>query len=101
MNTYEGMFIFPDSFGEEEIDGIVKEVRAEIERHGGELVSSTRLGRRTFARPLKKSDRGHYAVLIFTIPGDQLKLLHNRFKLNESVLRVQFVKAQAPEAVAE
>jgi len=100
MNLYEGMFIFPDRFKEEEIDGLLKNARAEIERLGGVVVSTTRLGRRAFARPIRKTNSGHYAVVSFKCGGEQLPMLHARFKLSEDVLRVQVVRAPVEPAAA-
>ena len=99
QSLYEGMFIFPDRFRDEELDGIIKSVRSEIEKLGGEVVSSTRLGRRNFARPLKKMEFGHYAVITFNIAGDQLPALHVRFKLSDDVLRVQIVSVKVSETL--
>ena len=99
QNLYEGMFIFPDRFREEDLDGIIKSVRGEIEKLSGEVVSSTRLGRRSFARPLQKMDFGHYAVITFTIAGGQLPALHVRFKLSDDVLRVQIVSVKVSETL--
>ncbi len=99
MSRYEGMFIFPDRLKEEEVDDAIKAVRAEIEKHGGAIVSNIRLGRRPFARVMQKESHGHYAVVVFDIDGEQLPVLHSRFKLNDQVMRAQFVRA-AEEAAA-
>lgn len=93
MNTYEGMFIFPDKLEDEAVDGVMKDVRLDIEKQGGEVLSGTRLGRRPFARPLRKSSHGHYAVVLFNIDPNRLPSLHGRFKLNEQILRVQFIRS--------
>lgn len=100
MRTYEGMFIFPERLKEDELDGVLKAVRAEIERLEGEVISSTRLGRRPFARPIQKMEQGHYAVVTFSIDGDRLPALHQRFKLNDDVLRLQVVSAPTTEQAA-
>jgi ribosomal protein S6 len=89
------MFIFPKKLGDDALEDALKEVREEIEKAGGEVTGMTRLGKRPFARPLKKQDSGHYAVIGFTIDGAQIAPLHARFALKDSVLRVQFVKAGA------
>lgn len=102
MNTYEGMIIFPDRLQEEETEEALKVVRSEIEKHGGEILGSTRLGRRQFARPIQKNEHGHYAVVMFKADGGVLPKLHARFKLNDQVTRIQIVRAlqeAEPEAV--
>jgi len=105
METYEAMYIFPDRLKDDEVDGVLKNARGEIERLGGRVVSGTRLGRRPFARPIKKTHYGHYAVVMFSIDKEHIPTLQARARLNEEVLRVQIVRAQslpvtaaAPEA---
>lgn len=103
MNTYEGMIIFPDRLQEEETEEALKHVRSEIEKHGGEILGSTRLGRRKFARPIQKDEHGHYAVVTFKADGDAIPKLHVRFNLNDQVTRIQIVRAiqeLEPSAVA-
>lgn len=100
METYEAMYIFPDRLKEEDIDGVLKEARGEIERLGGTVISSTRLGRRPFARPIRKTDHGHYAVATFQLDGQKVPALRARARLNENVLRLQVVKAAPPAAPA-
>lgn len=106
MTTYEAMFIFPERFKEDELDSVIKTARAEIEKLGGEVISSTRLGRRAFARPIKKTEHGHYAVATFQLDSHRLPSLHARYKLSDEVLRVQIVRAlpepePAPAQVTE
>ena len=88
------MFIFSDRFSEEELDGVIKSTRSEIEGLSGEVVSSTRLGRRQFARSIKKNDHGHYVVMNFKIEPHHIPSIHAKFKLSDSVLRVQIVVAE-------
>ena len=97
MNTYEGMVIFPDRLQDEETEEELKGVRLEIEKHGGEILGSTRLGRRQFARPIQKDEFGHYAVVSFRVDGEMLPKLHARFRLNDRVTRVQIVRVTNAE----
>jgi small subunit ribosomal protein S6 len=101
MKTYEAMFIFSDRFSDEELDAVIKSARSEIEGLSGEVISSTRLGRRQFARPIKKNDHGHYAVMNFKIEPEHIPSIHSKFKLSDSVLRVQIVIAEAVPAPVE
>lgn len=97
MNQYEGMIIFPEDLSEEALDEAVGGVKAEIERQGGRVTSSTRLGKRNFARPMDKQKSGHYAVLGFEMEGAGIAVLHERFKLMPQVFRAQVFKAEAPK----
>ncbi len=98
---YEGMFILPGSLNDDDLDGALASIREEIEKVGGEVQTTTRLGKRSFARPLKKREAGHYFVIEFVAEGNQIDNLHARLKLNDNSFRVQIVKKseEAPAAV--
>lgn len=100
MSMYEAMLIFPDRLKEEETDELLKVVRAEIEKQGGKIISSVRLGRRPFSRVLKNESHGHYAVVVFDMDGQHLAALQARLKLNEQIMRVQIVRASDTPAPA-
>ena len=51
------------------------------------------LGRRQFSRPMKKEDSGQYARVDFDLDPGSVKALLARFKLNESIFRLQIVAA--------
>lgn len=97
---YEAMFIFPESLKEETLEATLDKVRGEIDRCGGKVVSTTRLGRRVFARRLQKQQSGQYFVVTFDIEGDKIKALQARLKLNEEIFRVQIVRQDAKPAAA-
>ena len=92
MNRYEGMFIFTDLVKTDDVDAAVIAVREEIEKMDGVVEYSTRLGKRAFARPLRKQESGQYAVVTFTCDGTKLTELSRRYNLMEQILRVQFIK---------
>lgn len=92
MQKYEGLFIFPKRIGEEALEAALDKVRETLEENGCRVLSMTRLGKRNFARPLKKHTGGHYVVFEFDAEGERIAELHSRFKLNSDVLRQQFIK---------
>ncbi len=101
---YEGLFIFPEALDEEQLDQAIDAVKAELEKLGGSLENSTRLGKRTFARPLKKKKAGIYAIITFRLDGDKIGALKKRLKLATNVFRAQFMKKDesvVAERVAE
>lgn len=89
LNLYEAMFIFPESLKEDQLDGVVNHARGEIEKLGGRIENTTRLGKRAFARRMNKQQGGHYVVIGFRLAGDQITALQERYKLAEEVFRVQ------------
>ena len=100
MTRYEGMFILTDVGKPEEQEDRLGVVREEIEKLGGTVVSTTRLGKRTFVRVLQKQDAGLYAVITFDIDGAQLPALHARYNLSADVIRAQFIRVDMKKAAA-
>jgi ribosomal protein S6 len=99
--TYEGLFIFPETLDEEQLDQAINAVKVELEKLGGTLDSTTRLGKRTFARPLKKQKAGIYAIITFSLDGLKIIALKHRLKLATNVFRAQFMKVDETEAAQE
>ena len=93
MNKYEAMIIFPESL--KDVEEALGKVRAEIKKHGGDVDSTTRLGRRAFARKMDKQDAGQYVSMTFKLPAEQITPLLARFKMNEEIFRIQIVRAPA------
>ncbi|MDF7826199.1 30S ribosomal protein S6 [Pontiellaceae bacterium B12227] len=101
MNTYEGLFIFPEVLDEEGLDQAIGRVKEELEKLGGSIESTARMGKKTFARPLKKQRAGLYVVIMFKLEGIKLDAFKARLKLTTNVFRHQFVEASEVEAVQE
>jgi len=102
LNTlYEGLFIFPETLDEDGLDQAVTRVKEELETLGGTLESTTRMGKKNFARPLKKQKAGYYVVLMFKLDGAKVDAFKKRLTLATDVFRSQFVLAEEVEAVQE
>ena len=98
---YEGLFIFPETLDEDGLDQAVVRVKEELERLGGELESTTRMGKKNFARPMKKQKAGYYVMLVFRLDGVQIDAFKRRLKLATDVFRAQFVLAEEAEVAQE
>ena len=94
---YEGMFIFPEILDEEGLDQAITGVKRELEKLGGTLESTTRLGKKTFARAMQKKKAGYYVVLMIRLDGLKLDAFKKRLKLATDVFRVQFVLGEEVE----
>jgi len=101
LNTYEGLFIFPESLDEEALDQAIGRVKEELEKLGGSVESTTRIGKKTFARPLKKQKAGLYVVAMFKLEGSRMDAFKARLKLSTNVFRHQFVEASGVEVAQE
>jgi len=102
LNTlYEGLFIFPETLDEETLDLAITRVKEELETLGGSLESTTRMGKKNFARPLKKQKAGFYVVMMIKLEGTKLDAFKKRLTLATDVFRSQFVLAKESEVVQE
>jgi small subunit ribosomal protein S6 len=88
--VYEGLFIFPEALDETGLDQAIERVKEELEKLGGSLDSSSRMGKKQFARAMKKEKSGYYVVLVFSLPGDQVDAFKARLKLSTNVFRHHF-----------
>ncbi len=98
---YEGLFIFPETLEEAQLDQAIDAVKTEIEKLGGTLDSSTKLGKRSFSRPLRKKKAGNYVVIMLRLDGVQLDAFKRRLKLATNVFRSQFMVKNEPGVVQE
>ena len=102
MNTlYEGLFIFPETLDEEHLDVAIVRVKEELENLGGSLESTTRMGKKNFARPLKKQKAGYYVVMAIKLEGTNLDAFKKRLRLATDVFRSQIVLAEESEVAQE
>jgi len=99
LNTYEGLFIFPELLNDEELEAARSHVLAEIERHGGKVLGQRKLGRREFARPLGKQRSGVYVRVVFDLDGGKVPALRARYRLSDDVTRVQITTGDAQSLV--
>lgn len=98
MKKYEALFILPDSLKEDSLAAALAKAQEEIQKLGGKVESVTPLGKRAFARPLKKKGVGHYVLVVFSMAPDQIASLQARYRLDENIFRVQIVVAPGGEA---
>ena len=97
---YEALVILPKSLTDEDVDGAIAAIKADLERVNGIFKGAARLGRRPFSRLLgKRQESGYYLVIDCELDVAQITALNARFKLNEKVFRAQIV--QKAEAAAE
>ncbi len=97
LKTYEATFIFSSSIKEDALQKIVEQIHGEITKLKGVIKETKTLGRRQFARMMKKEDSGQYVRIDFDIEPSGITPLRTRFKLNESIFRLQIVAADEVE----
>ena len=92
MGAYRMMFIFLPDLGEEAREKVVSGISEEISKLNGKVLRTEYLGRRTFARPLKNQEEGHYVRLYVELGPEAMDTLLARFKLNPDIFRVQIIR---------
>jgi ribosomal protein S6 len=93
VKRYEAMFIFPDAFSEEQLDHAVDKVKSEIDKVSGKIESAIRLGRKSFAREMAKTQAGQYVVITFELAPKDVDALKSNLRFNDDIFRMQIFSA--------
>lgn len=91
MKKYDGLYIFAGNAKDDVLENDLAKALAEVTRLGGVIETQDILGKRTFARPMKKRENGVYALVRFNLDPAKVSELVNRYKLVEEVFRVQIL----------
>ncbi len=89
MRTYEALIIFAETVKEDTVKEAKDAFQAEVERQDGAVLDQMMLGRRVFARTLKKRDSGLYGKVYFTMEPDKIAPLKKRCKFVDLLFRIQ------------
>ena len=89
MKKYDALYIFVTAPKEDAVEPLIEKVGGEITRLGGVVLGSEMLGRKTFARELKKREAGIYVRIRFELDPAKVAELRARYALSEDVFRVQ------------
>ena len=101
MTKYELLFVVKPTHTEEEIAAHIANVKASIEKDGGEIVATSDMGMRKLAYEVEKNNRGYYTVFYFTAPTSSIIEVERLLRINESILKFMTVKyAKKKEVVA-
>lgn len=89
--TYDGLFVLEASRQEEAVENLLARIRSELVRMDGEVVEEEKIGKKFFARPMRKHDSGLYVRLRFRMDPAQIDGLRKRYRLFEGLLRVRIL----------
>ena len=95
MKTYDALYIFVGVAKDDAVEANLKKALAEVTRLGGNVIAKDSLGRRGFARPMKKRENGVYVKVRFELDPLKVDELVNRYHLVEEVFRVQILAVDA------
>lgn len=91
MKKYDGLYIFAGSARDEVLDKMIESATAEITNLSGKILSTEVLGKKTFARIMKKRDNGVFVKIRFELAPTSIAALTRRYKLVNEVFRVQIL----------
>ena len=67
MKKYDALYIFAGQAKDDVLENYIEKALAEVTRLGGVVVSKEVLGKRAFARPMRKRESGVYVEVRFEI----------------------------------
>ena len=95
MKTYDALYIFVGVAKDDALEVMLEKALSEVERVGGHVIAKDSLGRRAFARPMKKRENGVYVKVRLELDPAKVDELINRYHLVEEVFRVQILAVDA------
>ena len=99
MNTYEGMFLFPQ-VASSDLKAAQEHVEYLIGRGEGEIISLAKWDERRLAYEIKGNRRGLYFLTYFKATGEGAIEIERQVNLSEHLLRAMILKADlVPEDV--
>ena len=91
MKKYDALYIFVGIAKDDALEANLEKALAEVTRLGGNVLEKVQLGKRMFARPMKKREAGVYVKVRMELDPAKVDELVKRYKLVEEVFRVQFL----------
>lgn len=88
MKTYEAVFILDERQFTDGGDAFAEEVVNHIETLGGRVRKKESMGRKQFARPIKKQKSGIYWDFEFDMDPASVNAVSEQYRLNPAVFRV-------------
>lgn len=99
MKKYEAVFILDIRKVDDEGKAFSGEFEALVRGWGGTLTESVSMGRRPFAREIKKRKAGIYLNFVFELEPAKEILIRDQFRLDERVLRILIINFDRPAEV--
>lgn len=88
MKAYEAVFILDERKFEDGGETFASQFASLVEELGGTVTEKIPMGRKQFARPIKKLNAGIYWDFTLQLDPAKVAVLKSRFQLDDSVLRL-------------
>ncbi|CAM3872807.1 30S ribosomal protein S6 [Arcobacter cloacae] len=100
IKHYETMFILKPTLTEEETVAQIENIRAIIEKNGGEIAAFENVGIKELAYEIEKCKRGYYYVIYFRGNPSGIAEIERNYRINENLIRFIFIKYDSKKEVA-
>lgn len=97
MKTYEAVFVLDERKFDDQGEAFSQEIVKRIQDLGGRLRDRVAMGRKQFARPVRKLNAGVYWDFVFDLAANQVEPFKEVYRLNDAVLRSEVFLFDAPE----
>jgi small subunit ribosomal protein S6 len=87
MRTYETMLVLKPNLEEEARDAVIAKFESVIAKEGGNVLPTTKLGKRRLAYEIKHFREGFYAVLNYEAKSTTPAELERLLKIDDNVIR--------------
>lgn len=92
MKKYELMTIYP--MEDEKSKKGAEDVKSTLTKFGAEIEADKVFGDRDLTYEIKKNRKGHFVLTTLKINPDKLVEVEKEFKINQNILKYQFVKLE-------
>ena len=99
LKKYEAVFILDMRKVEDEGKAFSEEFAQMIQSWGGSVSESVAMGRKQFAREIRKRKAGIYWNYIFELDPAKCKDIREKYRLDERVIRELIISYERPEQV--
>ena len=94
MSAYELVLVFAPTIAKDKLEGVIGQVRKQVEKAEGKFGAVEQWGKRPLAYPIGKNAEGVHSLLQFTVPASAVSGLEKEIRLQELVLRHLLVKRE-------
>lgn len=99
MKKYEAIFILDPRKNEDDGKSFASQFEEKIQNWGGKVTLSNNMGRKTFAREIKKRKVGIYYNFLFEVDPDKEALIREDYRLDERILRLLVIIDDRPAKI--
>ena len=87
LRPYEALVIFKTAGTEQDLARQAAQLEEQVKKLGGRIETTQSMGRRRLAFRISRQSEGHYYLLRFQAPTEQLGALDRLLRLNEAIVR--------------